>query len=89
MGTADQKQYAVGALHTLAGNDHNKVAIAQAGGIPPLVALMRDGDDAQKQSAAGALHTLAGNDYNKILIAQAKREAGRKEKPAYPRHTHR
>ena len=57
-------------------NNDNQIPIAKAGGIPPLVALIRDGNDAQKQYAAGALQSLAVNADNKIAIAQAKREAG-------------
>ena len=50
-----QKQHAANALANLAVNDDNKIAIAKAGGIPPLVALIRDGNDTQKKHAAGAL----------------------------------
>ena len=46
------------------------MAIAKAGGIPPLVALVRNGNDAQKANAAGALAWL-GDDDNKIAIAKA------------------
>jgi hypothetical protein len=72
-GTDEQKQYAAGALNSLACNydDDNKIPIAQAGGIPPLVALVRDGNDAQKQYAAAALGSLAVNADNKIAIAKA------------------
>ena len=49
----------------------NEIAIAKAGGIPPLVALVRDGNDAQKLYAAGALRNLAANADNQIAIAQA------------------
>ena len=49
----------------------NKVAIAEAGGIPQLVALLRDGTDAQKASAAVALCQLAVIDDNRIPIAKA------------------
>ena len=58
-------------------NDDNQILIAKAGGIPPLVALVRDGNAAQKDYAAGALQNLAANCAdNQIAIAQAKREAG-------------
>ena len=50
----------------------NQILIAEAGGIPPLVALVRDGNDVQKQYAALALEELAENADNQILIAQAK-----------------
>ena len=52
------------------------VEIAYASRIPPLVALVRDGNDAQKACAAGALGNLAHSAVNKIAIAKAKREAG-------------
>ena len=47
------------------------MAIAQAGGIAPLVALARDGTDGQKQWAAAALWNLAVNDDNQVAIARA------------------
>ena len=52
--------------------------IREAGGIPPLVALVRDGNDAQKKEAADALWWIARCADNHILIAKAKREAGMK-----------
>ena len=57
-------------------NKDNQIPIAKAGGILPLVALVRDGDQWQKQSAAAALRNLAECADNQILIAKAKREAG-------------
>ena len=57
-------------------NNDNQIPIAKAGGIPPLVALIRDGNDAQKASAAVALGNLARCANNRIAIAEAKREAG-------------
>ena len=58
-------------------NNDNQIPIAKAGGIPPLVALICDGNDAQKERAAGALRNLAYQcDDNKITIEKAKREAG-------------
>ena len=42
--------------------------IAKAGGIPPLVALIRDGSDAQKRIAASALENLAANADNREAI---------------------
>ena len=76
-GNDAQKEYAALALQCLADDSaDNKIAIAEAGGIHPLVALIRDGNDAQKASAAAALGNLAGCADNQIAIAQAKREAG-------------
>ena len=55
-----------------ASNARNKAAIASAGGIPPLVSLVRDGSTAgERQYAAGALRNLAGSAANKEIIASA------------------
>ena len=48
------------------------MAIAAAGGIPPLVALVRDGGTAgERKYAARALWHLAENADNKVAIAAA------------------
>jgi len=47
------------------------VAIAQAGGIAPLVALTRSGSAGAQEKAAGALWILARDADNKVAIAQA------------------
>ncbi|KAH8073040.1 hypothetical protein JL721_3015 [Aureococcus anophagefferens] len=48
------------------------LAIAKAGGIPPLVELLRDGSAEAKLLAVAALCNLAyGNAANKVLIAEA------------------
>ena len=70
-GTAGQKEYAAGTLWNLALNNENKVLIAQAGAIAPLVTLVQSGTAGQKEQAAAALHNLAWNDENQVLIAQA------------------
>ena len=71
-GTDEQKAIAADALRTLAfGDDDVQVAIAQAGGVAPLVALVRDGTSAQKTAAAGALRNLAANADNQLAISQA------------------
>ncbi|KAK7239659.1 hypothetical protein SO694_00028367 [Aureococcus anophagefferens] len=63
---------AAGALVYLAWNDDNKVAIAAAGGIAPLVELVRSGCADAKGSAARALANLAsGNADNQVAIAAA------------------
>ena len=62
---------AAGALRNLAMNDQNKAAIAAAGGIPPLVALVTSGSDSAKAQAACALENLAPNDQNMAAIAAA------------------
>ena len=59
-----QKKHAAAALR-------NKNAIAQAGGIAPLVALVQSGTDGQKDTAAGALWNLSFAAGNKVAIAQA------------------
>ena len=52
-GSADAKN-AAAALARLAKNAANQVAIAEAGGIAPLVELARGGSSRAKESAAGA-----------------------------------
>ena len=48
------------------------MAIAEAGGIPPLVSLVRDGGTAgERKQAAGALRNLALNAANQAAIAEA------------------
>ena len=50
----------------------NRVLIAEAGGIAPLVELLRDGDIYAKHWAADALRSLAyNNDANAVAIAVA------------------
>ncbi|NDD31677.1 MAG: hypothetical protein EB084_25795, partial [Proteobacteria bacterium] len=65
-GSAD----AAGALADM-GDDESRVAIARAGGIVPLVALLTAQDPAAGAEAARALRSLAFNDENEVLIAQA------------------
>jgi len=67
------KTAAVRALGDLAySNENNKVLIAEAGGIPPLVDLLRNGNAEAKLEAARALCNLAFNNAaNKVLIAEA------------------
>ena len=52
-------------------NDANKDLIAEAGGIPPLVELLRDGSANGKLWTAGALGNLARDAANRDLIAEA------------------
>ena len=66
------KTAAARALRNLAyGNDANRVRIAEAGVVPPLVELLRDGSAGAKWEAAWALYYLAFNNDNKVLIAEA------------------
>jgi hypothetical protein len=66
-GSAD----AAGALADM-GDNESRVAIARAGGIAPLVTLVKSGTDDQKEYAAAALWNLAyDNVENQVLIAQA------------------
>ena len=67
-----EKKEAVCALANLAlRNDQNNAAIAAAGAIPPLVALVTSRSDASKLEAARALRNLARNDQNTAAIAAA------------------
>ena len=57
------------ALWKLAKNMENKVSIAAAGAIPPLVALLQDGTDVAKENVAMILTHLAFN--RDVSIAEA------------------
>jgi hypothetical protein len=72
-GDARGKAFAAAALGNLAdGDDAIKAAIAAAGAIEPLVALLCDGDAQGKANAADALRTFAdGDDAIKAAIAEA------------------
>ena len=62
--------YAAHALANLSrNNDANKVAIAEAGGIAPLVEFLRNGGGWAKTHAAHALCNLSLNNANAIAIA--------------------
>ena len=67
----EKKEAAVALANLAVRNDQNKAAIAAAGGIPPLVALVESASDATKKSAAAALQSLAVNDQNQAAIAAA------------------
>ena len=60
-GTDDQLVAAADALRVLARRYDNSWLIHEANGFFPLVALVRDGNDAQKHSAAGALWCLTAD----------------------------
>ena len=70
---ANRKQAAAEALWFLAHNNAaNKVAIAEAGGIPPLVALVTNGAADGQKSAAATLQTItADNAANCVAIVEA------------------
>ena len=69
-GSAGGKEAAAVALSNLsANNDANKKAIAEAGGLPALVALVRDGSDGGQQAAAFALARVAVAHANKQAVA--------------------
>lgn len=53
------------------GDDAAVVAIVEAGGIAPLVELVRDGSEDAKEAAAWALSNLALNDDNEMAIVEA------------------
>ena len=66
------KMAAAKALGYLARYHGNRVLIAEAGAIPPLVELLRDGGADAKYVAAVALRNLASNnDANAVAIAAA------------------
>ena len=73
IGDALSKTAAAEALAELAYCDEeNEALIAEAGGIEPLIHLLRDGSAEAKTMAARALDNLAYfNDANQILIAEA------------------
>ena len=63
---------AAAALGSLAAeNDANKVAIAEAGAIAPLIELVRSSSEKAKEHAARTLHNLAINATNAAAIAVA------------------
>ena len=60
------------ALCILSANEEKMVLIAEAGAIPPLVALLQNGStDKSKSNAAAALYTLSDNKDNRVAIARA------------------
>ena len=71
------KEDAAAALANLAFlSEENKVAIAKAGGIAPLLALERDGSAAVKSTAACALKNLTANNVdNEAAVAAARAAA--------------
>ena len=69
-GSADAKN-AAAALARLAKNAANQVAIAEAGGIAPLVELARGGSEGAKTWALLALANLATSSANQVAIAEA------------------
>ena len=72
-GSADAIRWATWALIYLAEDDAaNQVLIAEAGGIPPLVHLLRHGTAEAKAHAVWTLRNLAhNNDANAVTIAAA------------------
>ena len=65
---------AAGALWSLAADEANRKLIADEGGIPELVKLLKVGQKtnlAAQETAAGALHSLAMRPENRDLIADA------------------
>lgn len=43
-----------------------QVAIALAGGVPPLIELLKNGSEEAKEQAAGALHVMSVSHDNKV-----------------------
>ena len=61
-------EYGARALWNLAINAENKVAIAEAGAVRPLVTLMTNGSVHCREAAAGAIRNLAVNEKNQEEI---------------------
>ena len=60
------------AVYNLAkNNDQNSIQIAEAGAIPGLVNLLKNGTEDQKEHACGALRNLAKDDQNRTKIENA------------------
>ena len=66
-----QATSARGLARLSANNADNKVMVAAAGAIPPLVALLRSSSACVQRSASGALRNLSFNDDNRIKVAAA------------------
>ena len=67
-----EQAQAARALTVLAkGGDENQAAIARAGAIEPLVALVSGGNAGTQEAAAAALHWLAFGADNQVAIARA------------------
>ena len=67
-----EQAQAARALTVLAkGGDENQAAIARAGAIEPLVALVSGGNAGAQEAAAAALHWLAFGADNQVAIARA------------------
>ncbi|KAF4033244.1 Armadillo/beta-catenin-like repeat [Phytophthora infestans] len=58
-------------LMDLSVNAANRVVIANAGGIHPLIAMAQDGNDKMKLKAVGTLSNLSVNAVNKVKMADA------------------
>jgi hypothetical protein len=71
-GSKSQKKYAAATLLGLAlGSDERKIAITQAGALPPAIDLARSGGDRAKENAASLLRNLACHKDNGVAIALA------------------
>ncbi len=68
-GTAGDREEAAGALWNLAYDAANRVAIAAAGAIPPLVALVTNGAAGGQEAAARALADFTSDDeQNEVAV---------------------
>ena len=71
-GDAAVTEAAARALSKFAGeNNANRVAIAEAGAITPLIKLVRLGSDGAKKAAVAALHYLSFDKANEVAIVEA------------------
>ncbi|CAI5983266.1 unnamed protein product [Closterium sp. NIES-65] len=70
---SEAKQEAAEALAQLTANNvRNQTAVAEAGGVPALVTMLKEGSPPEQEKAALALGTLAVNhDENKLTVAGA------------------
>jgi hypothetical protein len=81
-GSASCKEHAAGALRNLLGSPiaglaHAHVqAVARAGAVEPLLAVLRDGSDGGKMQAASALTILAHDVESKPAIEEGLQQAG-------------
>ena len=67
----DAQKWAAGALAALAeGNELNQIAVAEEGGIPPLVEVLRNDAVAPHENATRALWHLSSTPDNQLMIAR-------------------
>mmetsp|Transcript_23579 Transcript_23579/g.69227 ORF Transcript_23579/g.69227 Transcript_23579/m.69227 type:complete len:308 (+) Transcript_23579:767-1690(+) len=70
-GSAQCREYGVGALRAMAHNEANKTAIAHSGGLTAFLSMARDGSEKAKAQALDALVDLASDESNEIAVVGA------------------